>query len=415
MLIFDNKGLIDLDAIRIMGVSVKEGNTPFGKFGTGIKYGLSVLLREGCEVFLFRDGKKYDFFSKPVEIRGKEFNQICMGYELNGKPHIETLAFTTDLGKEWEMWQAYREFYCNCRDEGGEIRYEDNGAFKEPSDGKTIFVVRGAAIDKTWMEQGTIILRTKPTEVTPEIEIHMGRNEFLYYRGVRVHKLSTPSNYTYNILSEMALTEDRTLKYSWQAEGFLARVVAQSTSKEYLTEVLSAEEGWESKVEFKDQAISTPSKQFMETAIELKADKRLNRHASGLFHKFVSNSRSSDYDKFRYAEVTPAHKTVIDESFEMLMKLGVDMSVLPIRYEAPKEEGVLEVRGTSGIIYADIRQVEKGAKNFAVQLLIAYAEMNATKEARAHTQLAHKLLFGDWAPKDSKILQENYAVDEMPF
>ena len=49
MIIFQNKGLIDVHAISIMGVSVKEDNS-IGFFGTGLKYAIAVLLREGIKI-----------------------------------------------------------------------------------------------------------------------------------------------------------------------------------------------------------------------------------------------------------------------------------------------------------------------------------------------------------------------------
>ena len=52
---FANAGLIDLDVIRIMGVSVKTKDNPIGYFGTGLKFALSTLLRSGHKVTLLRD------------------------------------------------------------------------------------------------------------------------------------------------------------------------------------------------------------------------------------------------------------------------------------------------------------------------------------------------------------------------
>ena len=53
MIIFENKGLIDVHAISIMGVSVKEEGS-IGYFGTGLKYAIATLLREGQKITIWR-------------------------------------------------------------------------------------------------------------------------------------------------------------------------------------------------------------------------------------------------------------------------------------------------------------------------------------------------------------------------
>src|ERR1700733_12022356 len=50
MIVFENYGEIEIDAITTFGVSVKEGPNPIGFFGTGLKYAVAVLLRHGCKV-----------------------------------------------------------------------------------------------------------------------------------------------------------------------------------------------------------------------------------------------------------------------------------------------------------------------------------------------------------------------------
>ena len=42
---FVNSGEIDPLTITTIGVSVKEGENPFGVFGTGLKYSIAILLR----------------------------------------------------------------------------------------------------------------------------------------------------------------------------------------------------------------------------------------------------------------------------------------------------------------------------------------------------------------------------------
>lgn len=63
---FANAGLIDLDVIRVMGVSVKTGPNPIGYFGTGLKFALSTLLRTGHRVVMTRGGERIEFTARPA-------------------------------------------------------------------------------------------------------------------------------------------------------------------------------------------------------------------------------------------------------------------------------------------------------------------------------------------------------------
>ena len=76
---FANAGLIDLDVIRVIGVSVKTGDNPIGYFGTGLKFALSTLLRTGHRVELRRGGEVLEFTAREVLVRGKRVQRVFMG------------------------------------------------------------------------------------------------------------------------------------------------------------------------------------------------------------------------------------------------------------------------------------------------------------------------------------------------
>ena len=50
MVVFENTGEIDILSISSFGVSVKEGDSPIGFFGTGLKYAIAVLLRHNQKI-----------------------------------------------------------------------------------------------------------------------------------------------------------------------------------------------------------------------------------------------------------------------------------------------------------------------------------------------------------------------------
>jgi hypothetical protein len=412
MLIFKNDGLIELDAIRIQGISVKETTNAFGQFGTGIKYGLSVFLREGCDVTLIRGGELFEFTKRQIEVRGKNFDAIYM--------NDEQLAFTTQMGKLWEPWQAYREFYCNCRDEGGEIEYVENGTKMHFPDSatQTIFIVKGAAADRVWAEQDSIILRSKPSEVIGKVEVHLGETEYVYYRGVRAMKLQTKADYTYNILEYLDLTEDRNIRYSFQAEALISRAVPQSTWEDYLARVLTADKSWEAKIDYDNALHSTPSKQFMDVCTELRQRKTLNAAASKLFNKYIE--RSPSFDRIRKAvNVTEMHHGIIREAKLRLHLKGIDLENHYIHIDAPRDEMVPRPTFTNNSIYVDIRNIERGVDHLAMQLLMVYAHTITSKNGTRDMQLAHHILYGCFARIDNPLVNDfldpTLEPEAMPF
>lgn len=207
MIVFQNKGLIDLRGITTFGVCAKpETKNPIGYFGTGLKYAIAVLLREGQKVTLWHGTRKCKFRAKKQKIRGKAFNMV----QMNGKD----LPFTTELGKNWELWMAYRELAANAMDEP-ETVIEHEG-IQNTRAGRTTFGVEGDLIDKVHADRDEIFLSTKPTYKFDTVELHDGPNVggWVYYRGIRVYKLDKPAMYNYNILAETRLTEDRTFGLS---------------------------------------------------------------------------------------------------------------------------------------------------------------------------------------------------------
>jgi len=257
---FMNRGHIDLDVIRTMGVSVKENDNPIGYFGTGLKYAIATLLRTGHKIWLETEGRTIDFRVKPKEIRGKMFDMILMD--------DEQLGFTTELGKNWEVWQAYRELYSNCMDEGGKV----GGIMDEGFD--TIFTVEGPDIANIHGERGKIFLTADPWIVGDGVEVHRGKSQYVYFRGVRVHKLLKPSRFTYNLTCHMQLTEDRTLASTYDLNYKLGTRLPRIADPAFAGKIVDPQwEGLESQLDFTD--CYDPSEEFLDALEKHRANARM--------------------------------------------------------------------------------------------------------------------------------------------
>jgi len=267
MIVFQNQGLIDLRALKTFGVSVKDNPGAIGYFGTGLKYALAILLREDCEVAVYRGKKKYTFTVKKTTIRNDKFDIVCM----NG----EELGFTTALGRDWELWQAFRELWCNTIDEGGVVaRIKATGEA-----GATTITVTGEAFDAVYDQRDTVMLIDEPNLVLDGVEVRNRPSQYLYYRGIRVLKLRHPSLLTYNITKSISLTEDRTVRYSWEPLNILKNAIVRSTELEFIKTILTAdEETYEHGFDFEDLS-HEPGVMFRSAVDDVRGKKNVNDSA----------------------------------------------------------------------------------------------------------------------------------------
>lgn len=226
---FTNRGLIDLRAVRTFGMSAKETENPIGFFGTGFKYAVAICLRLGCSVTLWRGLERFDFDTGLAELRGQTFNVVRMVSGRPGAVQCEELAFTTELGKTWEAWQAFRELYCNALDEGGNV-WEGEA---DPAEDHTTIVVTGDPIYAGYVDRANIVLQNEPRWALKNVHVHERHGHHGYYRGIRAAKLERHACYTYNVLGNLSLTEDRTIKNIYEFNGAVRAAVLTTDDVEF--------------------------------------------------------------------------------------------------------------------------------------------------------------------------------------
>jgi hypothetical protein len=256
MIIFQNKGLVPIEAIKTMGISAKETERPIGYFGTGLKYAIAIILREGGSINIHRGQQLLQFGTIKKEVRGEEFEIVTMktvtpiqnvdnGIDPDSlfDEVTEELGFTTELGKNWVPWMAFRELYCNCMDENGEV-WQTRAFAHRIEDDETCVVVSGDFFEQAYGAKSEIILETKPKITAAEVEVHPnGPSQVGYYRGICARQLQKPTIFQYNITGHCELTEDRTIKYDWEFFDRIKMLIVKSQDKDFIEAVLTAPEG----------------------------------------------------------------------------------------------------------------------------------------------------------------------------
>lgn len=124
---FCNDGFLSLIDLTTMGDSCKRDDSKkIGKFDSGLKYALVILLRNKVDVKIVTNGVTYTFdtYVQRDEKTGKTKEVLEIIQDTDGEIEKIPTAFAINMGHEWKFWMAIRELYSNCLDESGQVLQE---------------------------------------------------------------------------------------------------------------------------------------------------------------------------------------------------------------------------------------------------------------------------------------------------
>jgi hypothetical protein len=228
---FYNDAPIDIGAFRFMGVSVKS-ESAIGKFGTGLKYAIAVLIRNGCGFSVTICGRVWEAAPREIAIRGKSFTTVSL---VSRGDYID-LPITTELGNEWSVKEALRELISNTMDEGG-------GFGEDPKPLDTLISVDGVS-ETDWDNAKLMFLNADGMDLVKRIEnfdVYTTVSNALYFKGVEVFRSSRPFSNTYNAHGGLMISEDRALKYPSIEIGSLVRKLVRADAPYLLERALEPE------------------------------------------------------------------------------------------------------------------------------------------------------------------------------
>jgi hypothetical protein len=276
--VFETPGLIDMRAFTVMGAHAKpRTDAPIGYFGTGLKYALAVLVREGAEPIVWVGFDRFRFSKVSSTFRGAPLDVIKMSRlrEGNARETSYEMPFTTAMGKNWKVWMAYRELASNTSDEGGLIYHDTAPADAvRGSEDVTRIVVDLPAFEEAHEKRAEVFL-AGGLRSGSGVQVLPGPSKVLWWRGMRVLDLPKPSALAYNLLDPIDLTEDRTLKHEHQARWAIAKWVVSDATADQVEAVLKAKpDTWESILDFPSWAMPPPSAAFKDVLTERRGNAR---------------------------------------------------------------------------------------------------------------------------------------------
>jgi hypothetical protein len=328
MLCFSNPGLIDLRAVTTMGVSVKDGTNPIGYFGTGLKYAIATILRNGGKVTIWRGLDRFEFGVQQDTIRGKDFSIVTM--------NSQALGFTTELGRNWEPWMAFRELYSNMLDEAGTMTREVTPP--APRNDWTRIYVQCAGVEKAANEIWKYFIQSKPRYVEDGVEFHTGKfRKEIFYRGVQAGAFDKPAQFDYNITGDLTLTEDRTLKNIYEAQSMVAKAIASSSNAELIREfITTVPHSWEHSLDIGYWTYGRPSDTFIAVAADcFRRSPTINKSIVSILAKYAPEV------SHKTCELLPTEREQLNAAIKVCRDLGYEVDEYPIKIAVSLGKGVL--------------------------------------------------------------------------
>lgn len=368
MIVFSNQSEIDPRSISAFGVSVKDGSNPIGFFGTGLKYAIAVLLRTGHEVTVLSGLSVIRFGVDRQAVRGKEFDFVTMAI---GDEAPAAIGFTTELGKQWQVWMAYRELACNCKDEQGTA--EQVVSAPEPAEGVTHIIVTGAEFAECYQNRHSVILEDEAQRIVGETEVRDREGFAFYYRGVRVHNFGRQALHTYNSNGHLELTEDRTLKHQYMADCTVRNAIMRSTDQAFIRRcVLAEDDTLEGGLDFHGYGVA-PSKEFLSVIGECAQDRVTKVNATAL-----KVWREATHQKFEPREIglTKVQLVSLNRALDFCEKLGFAIrGAYPIKVVESMGDGCLGMAQDKTIFIAERVFHLGGTKQLASTLIEEYLHL----------------------------------------
>jgi hypothetical protein len=227
-----NNGLIEAQALHLVGASTKRNDSSkIGQFGSGNKYALAYLLRNDYQVKVYSGETELSLHTERETFRDMEFDVIFID---NQKTSI-----TTEMGKDWEFWQAIREIYCNAIDEGGCSM--DFVQTIQPVESETHFYIDTkkdvmefvSNYDNYFAFNKKVLFECSYGRILEKT----GEKANIYRKGINCFKTDKTSTFDYDF-TDIDIDENRLVKYFWQVEEKVWRLIYQCDNKEIILQVL---------------------------------------------------------------------------------------------------------------------------------------------------------------------------------
>jgi hypothetical protein len=139
-----------------------------------------------------------------------------------------------------------RELYSNALDEQGSTSVQSGPLQAAVLAGHTAITLRGDCFLQVWNDRHRYFLANEQKvhgSAFVDAYDSLGHNHTVFYRGIKVYDTQKPTLYRYNLLENVTLTEDRTLRYTWHLNEAIEKAIITSRDPAFIGKMLTAGDG----------------------------------------------------------------------------------------------------------------------------------------------------------------------------
>jgi len=229
-----NKTEIEKNAFLLIGACTKrEDDSKIGYYGSGLKYAIAVLVRNGIDFDVYAGTQKIDIGVQKENFRGKDFDVITICGEKSN--------LTTEMGIDWKLWQSIREIYCNALDENcPELSNVDE---INPIEGETAFYIQTSneqieAIISNWDKYFSVSRAALTQNEDYQIYNRIDETVCIYRKGIRCYDSCYKSLYDYGF-KNIDITESRLIRYEFQIKEKMAEIWAKMATTKMIDSLVN--------------------------------------------------------------------------------------------------------------------------------------------------------------------------------
>jgi hypothetical protein len=241
-LLIENKGEIHLDALTLMGGSTKRENKELiGHFGSGNKYSIAVLLKNNINFKIFSGEKEILISTKEYPFRSTVLHKVYIN-------DVET-NLTTEMGPDWEVWMAIREWYSNSLDEGGSNVVLSTEIIEGKADKTRIYIELSEKVQEIvndWENYFTqdrvdCIEQVEKDKIFPNTDNK--DNLVVFRKGIRCYKADgSKALYSYDLWN-VKINESRVVANTYEAKQLITKCLDGCTNERIIKNILQNAHG----------------------------------------------------------------------------------------------------------------------------------------------------------------------------
>lgn len=267
-----NKGLVEVEAFSLVGASTKRNDSnKIGMFGSGNKYAIAYLMRNGYDVQIYSGSKEIVLSTVKKQFSNQAFDVIT----ING----ESTSITTEMGIKWTLWQSIRELYSNALDEGLlEFDIVDRVDNEDSGNNTSIYVSVNYDLQHLYNNIGDYFAIDKKVlfeNKYGKIYQKQSPSTNIYRKGIRVYDTKEESLFDYD-LHNVSINESRIVEYHWDMMQQVAKLI-YSCDNEYVIQTILQKSGsgdyFENRIS--DSIVSTYATELNEKWKEVLQDKKI--------------------------------------------------------------------------------------------------------------------------------------------